>query len=164
MLSLLLRGIAGNTVIDALAGNESVKPAVEAVWSIGTALLMTVAVSAITFGILLVIAAWLAGPTRIATALRHEAAPYFRERRGHDLRGSRLDLPRAHPLGAGRRLPQIIGLILLAVLMVLGTEALRRQAAAEFPDADFGGFGDRMRASVPDDGGRAAGPFARKQG
>lgn len=28
-----------------------------------------------------------------------------------------------------------IGLILLAVLMVLGTEALRRQAAGEFPDA-----------------------------
>ena len=42
-----------------------------------------------------------------------------------------------------------IGLLLLAVLMVLGTEALRRQAEAEFPDATFGGFGDRLRASVP---------------
>ena len=42
-----------------------------------------------------------------------------------------------------------IGLLLLAVLMVLGTEALRRQAEAEFPDAAFGGFGDRVRASVP---------------
>lgn len=82
VLSLLLRGVAGNTVIDALAGNESVKPAVEAVWSIGTGLLVTGAVSAITFGILLVIAAWLAGPTRLATALRREAAPYLRERRG----------------------------------------------------------------------------------
>ena len=46
-----------------------------------------------------------------------------------------------------------IGLLLLAVLMVLGTEMLRRQAAAEFPDATFGGLGDRVRASVP---GRAA--------
>ena len=64
VLSLLLRGVAGNAVVDALAGNEAVKPAVEAVWSIGTGLLVTVAVSAITFGILVVIAAWLAGPTR----------------------------------------------------------------------------------------------------
>jgi hypothetical protein len=42
-----------------------------------------------------------------------------------------------------------IGLLLLAALMVLGTEVLRRQAEAEFPDATFGGFGDRVRASVP---------------
>jgi hypothetical protein len=49
-----------------------------------------------------------------------------------------------------------IGLILLAVLMVLGTEALRRQTAAEFPDAGFGGLGERMRASVP--GRRTAEP------
>jgi len=32
---------------------------------------------------------------------------------------------------------------------VLGTEVLRRQTAAEFPDAAFGGFGDRVRASAP---------------
>ena len=42
-----------------------------------------------------------------------------------------------------------IGLLLLAALMVLGTEVLRRQTEAEFPDATFGGFGDRLRASVP---------------
>jgi hypothetical protein len=106
VLSLLLRGIAGNTVIDALAGNESVKPAVEAVWSIGTALLVTVAVSAITFGILLVIAAWLAGPTRLATALRREAAPLPAGATGHDLRGGCFRLPLARPLGAGRRVRQ----------------------------------------------------------
>lgn len=33
--------------------------------------------------------------------------------------------------------------------MVLGTEILRRQAAAEFPDATFAGFGDRMRSAAP---------------
>ena len=149
VLSLLLRGVAGNTVIDALAGNESVKPAVEAVWSIGTALLMTVAVSAITFGILLVIAAWLAGPTRIATALRREAAPYLRERRGTTYAVVAfvfLVLVLWAPVAAFEK---PIGLLLLAALMVLGTEVLRRQAEAEFPDATFGGFGDRVRASVP---------------
>jgi hypothetical protein len=149
VLSLLLRGIAGNTVIDALAGNESVKPAVEAVWSIGTALLVTVAVSAITFGILLVIAAWLAGPTRIATALRREAAPYLRERRGTTYAMVAfvfLLLVLWAPVAA---FDKPIGLLLLAALMVLGTEVLRRQAEAEFPDARFGGLSDRVRASVP---------------
>ena len=101
VLSLLLRGVAGNTVVDALAGNEAVKPAVEAVWSIGTGLLVTVAVSAITFGILVVIAAWLAGPTRIASSLRQEAAPYLRERRGTTYAVVGLDLPRCS--SSGRR-------------------------------------------------------------
>jgi hypothetical protein len=148
VLSLLLRGVAGNTVVDALAGNESVKPAVEAVWSIGTALLVTVAVSAITFGILLVIAAWLAGPTRIASSLRREAAPYLRERRGTTYAVVAfvfLLLVLWAPVVAFHK---PIGLLLLAVLMVLGTEALRRQAETEFPDATFGGFGERMRGSV----------------
>lgn len=149
VLSLLLRGIAGNTVVDALAGNEAVKPAVEAVWSIGTALLVTVAVSAITFGILVVIAAWLAGPTRIASSLRQEAAPYLRERRGTTYAVVGLIflvLVLWAPVVAFHK---PIGLLLLAGLMVLGTEALRRQATAEFPDAGFGGFGERLRASVP---------------
>lgn len=44
---------------------------------------------------------------------------------------------------------KLIGLLILAGLMVVGTEALRRQAAAEFPDAAFGGLGERMRASIP---------------
>jgi hypothetical protein len=159
VLSLLLRGIAGRTVIDALAGNESVKPAVEAVWSIGTALLVTVAVSAITFGILLVIAAWLAGPTRIASALRREAAPYLRERPGSAyavVAFVYLALILWAPVAAFQK---AIGLILLAVLMIVGTEALRRQTAAEFPGATFAdGLADRMRASVPGRTGAAQTP------
>jgi hypothetical protein len=148
VLSLLLREIGGGAVVDALAGTGAVKPAVESVWSIGTGLLVTVAVSAITFGILLAIAAWLAGPTRIASNLRQEAAPYLRERRGttYAVVGVIfLALILWAPVVAFQK---PIGLVLLAVLMVLGTEALRRQAETEFPDATFGGFGERMRGSV----------------
>ena len=157
-LSLLLRQVAGSTVVDALARSEAVKPAVEAVWSIGTALLVTVAVSAITFGVLVVIAAWLAGPTGIARSLRREAAPYLRERRGttYAVVGlAFLILILWAPVVAFHK---PIGLLLLAVLMVLGTEALRRQAGAEFPDATFGGFGERLRASIPGRGPTEAAP------
>jgi hypothetical protein len=70
LLALLLRRIGEGSVTDALARTDAVRPAVEAVWNIGTSLLVTVAVSAFTFGILVVIAAWIAGPTRIARRLR----------------------------------------------------------------------------------------------
>ena len=101
--------------------------------------------------ILVVIAAWLAGPTRIASSLRREAAPYLRERRGTTYAVVGLIflvLILWAPVAAFHK---PIGLLLLAVLMVLGTEALRRQAEAEFPDAAFGGLGDRVRATVAPD-------------
>jgi hypothetical protein len=149
VLALVLRHFGGTAVTSALATSDSVKPAVDAVWSIGTSLLVTVAVSAISFGILVVIGAWLAGPTRSAGALRREAAPYLRERPAATYAVVALIflvLILWAPVVAFHKL---IGLILLAVLMVLGTEALRRQTAAEFPDAAFGGLGVRMRTSVP---------------
>ncbi len=149
VLALALRQFAGNMVVDALASGDSVRPAVDAVWTIGTSLLRTVAVSAISFGILVVIAAWLAGPTGPATNLRREAAPYLRERPGATYAAVAvlfLALVLWAPVTAFQK---PIGLILLAVLMVVGTEALRRQAAGEFPDATFGGIGDRVRVSIP---------------
>ncbi|HET6998198.1 MAG TPA: SHOCT domain-containing protein [Solirubrobacterales bacterium] len=149
VLALVLRQFAGNMVTDTLASGESVEPAIDAVWSIGTSLLRTVAVSAITFGALVVIAAWLAGPTRLATSLRRDAAPYLRERPGASYAVVGLVFLALVLWAPVEAFHKPIGLILLAVLMVLGTEALRRQAAAEFPDAAFGELGDRLRASVP---------------
>jgi len=132
VLALLLRRIGEGSVTDALARTDAVKPAVEAAWDIGTSLLVSVAVSAITFGILVVIAAWIAGPTRIATSLRREAAPHLRE--AGTTYGAVALLFLALVLWAPVvAFQKPIGMILLAVLMVLGTEALCRQTAAEFP-------------------------------
>jgi hypothetical protein len=162
VLALVLRQFAGSMVTDALASGDSVRPAVDAVWSIGTSLLKTVAVSAITFGILVVIAAWLAGPTRLATSLRREVAPYLRERPSSAyvvIAFVYLALILWAPVAAFQK---AIGLILLAVLMVVGTEALRRQTAAEFPEATFaGGPAERMLAAAP--GRRGAAPAPAKQ-
>jgi hypothetical protein len=132
VLALLLRRIGEGSVTDALARTDAVKPAVEAVWDIGTSLLVTVAVSAITFGILVVIAAWLSGPTRIAKRLREEAAPYLRER-GTAYGAAALVFLALVLWAPVVAFQKPIGMVLLAALMVLGTEALRRQTAAEFP-------------------------------
>jgi len=159
VLALALRQFAGNMVTDALASGDSVRPAVDAAWGIGTSLLKTVAVSAISFGLLVVIAAWLAGPTRLATNLRREGAPYLRERPGPAyvvVALVYLALILWAPVVAFQK---PIGLILLAVLMVVGTEALRRQTAAEFPDATFAdGPAERMLAAAPRRRGAAPAP------
>jgi hypothetical protein len=144
-LALLVREIAGNSVTGSLAKTASVEPAVQASWDIGTSLLVTVAVSAIAFGILAVVAAWLAGRTAPAVALRREAAPYFRERQAAAYGVAAaiwLALIAWAPIAAFRK---PFGILLFAVLFALGTEALRRQAIGEFPDEEPGRFGQRAR-------------------
>jgi hypothetical protein len=134
-VALIVRGLAGTAVVNALAKNESVRPAAEAVWSIGTGLLAQAAGSALTFGILIVIAAVFAGPTRYAVRLRRWAAPYLRDRPGATYTAAGalyLALIAWAPIAAFRK---PIGILVFALLMVLGTEVLRRQTAREFPDA-----------------------------
>jgi hypothetical protein len=134
VLALLLRRVGGNQVVDALAGTEAVTPAVEAVWGIGTDLLRTVAISAITFGVLVALAAWLAGPTKAAVRLRREAAPHIRESLATTYGAVAvvfLALVLWAPVVAFQK---PIGMLLLAALMVLGIEVLRRQIEQEFPE------------------------------
>jgi hypothetical protein len=79
--ALVARGLAGDSVVEALATTDSVRPAVEAAWSIGTSLLVEAATATLIYGIVIVLAAWLAGPTGWAVAVRRELAPYLREPR-----------------------------------------------------------------------------------
>jgi hypothetical protein len=147
VLALLVREIAGNGITSSLAKTASVEPAVQASWDIGTSLLVTVAVSAIAFGILAVIAAWLAGRTAPALALRREAAPYFRERQAAAYGVAAaiwLALIAWAPIAAFRK---PFGILLFAVLFAIGTEALRRQAIGEFPNEEPGRLGERARES-----------------
>jgi hypothetical protein len=137
-IALIVRSIAGGYVVDALATSTSAQPAAQAVWDIGTSLLVSVAGSAIAFGILVVIGAWLAGPTRAAVALRHEASPYVREHRAGAYAAAGvvyLALIAWAPIAAFRK---PIGILLFALLLGLGAELMRRQIGREFPDARGG--------------------------
>lgn len=144
VLALLVRGFAGTTITDSLAGSESVRPAVEAAWEIGTSLLVTVAVSAIAFGVLAVIWAWLEGPTSPATALRRGAAPYFRDQRGAAYGVAAavwLALIAWAPIAAFRK---PFGILLFTLLFAIGTESLRRLSVREFPDARTASLGEHL--------------------
>jgi lipoprotein signal peptidase len=146
-VALIVRGIAAGYVVDALAGSASVRPAAEAVWEVGTSLLVTVADSAIAFGILLVIGAWLAGSTRAAVALRREASPYVREHRAgaYAVAGAvYLALIAWAPIAAFHK---PLGIALFAVLLGCGAELLRRQILREFPGTHAGRLGERLRGA-----------------
>jgi hypothetical protein len=131
LLSLGLRGFAGTYVVGGLSRTTAVEPAVEAVWSIGTAMLVTIATSAIVFGLLLALAAFLAGPTRAAATIRHYVAPYAR-RSPAGLWGAALLIFLAliawAPVAAFHK---PLGILIFALLFAAGTELYRRQLLEE---------------------------------
>jgi hypothetical protein len=153
--ALVARTLTGNAVVDALATTEAVRPAAEAAWSIGTSLLVQAATATLIYGAVIVVAAWLAGPTAWAVATRRNLAPYLREPRlawgAYGL--VVLVLVAWGPTPAFR---QVIGALILIGLLALGLEALRRQTAREYPDARREDSFPRLREWAGSIGRRAA--------
>jgi hypothetical protein len=133
---LAARELAGGAIVDSLASTASVEPAIENTWSIGTSLLAASAAALIGYGIVAVLGAALAGPRPTATAIRRELAPVF-----HNVVAAYalllmivlLVFLSAPTEGTQRLAPSI----LLLVLAIVGFEALRRKAVADFPDESW---------------------------
>ncbi|MFL6019336.1 MAG: hypothetical protein ACJ74I_10305 [Gaiellaceae bacterium] len=70
LIVLLVHRLAGSYVVDALTNNPDAEKPVDAVWTIETELLRNVGINAIIYGILGILAAWIAGASRPATYLR----------------------------------------------------------------------------------------------
>jgi hypothetical protein len=154
--ALVARSLAGNAVVDALATTESVQPAAKAAWSIGTSLLVQAATATIAYGVVIVLAAWLAGPTAWAVAVRRALAPYLREPRfAWGAFGVIVLVLLAWAPTPAFRQP-ILALILIA-LLALGVEALRRQTSREYPNAKRELSFQRMREWATGGGRRARG-------
>jgi Short C-terminal domain len=156
ILALLIRTLAGNAIVSSLAGTAAVKPAIEDVWSISTSLLVEAAESSIAYGIVVILGAWLAGPTSWARSARRGLAPFLRDPRlafGAVL-VLLLILVAWGPTPATR---QPLGLLLFAVLLGIGIEVLRRQTAREYPDATWGGV-SMPKLRLPRRSARAAEP------
>lgn len=147
VLVLLARRVIGNRVIDGLVTSPSVKPAGHSVWTIGTSLLYDIAIAMFAYGVLIVVAAWLGGSTRSATAVRRALAPPLRYRLGtsYAVLGGAFALVLLWGPTAATRKP--LGILLFAGLLVLGMELLRRDVAVEFPNARAGETKERLRAS-----------------
>jgi hypothetical protein len=76
---LAVRRLGSNVAVDALADATNARPAVRAVFLIGTSLLTDVAWGSILFALFLITGAWVAGPGRRATSVRRFSAPALRE-------------------------------------------------------------------------------------
>ena len=146
--ALIVQVQAGTALVEALADTAAVEPAIAAAWTISTTLLVEAAWAIVLYGVFLFLAAWLAGPSRPAVAVRTALAPYVRR-----------------PVIAYSGFAVLIALLLwwaptpatrdpvlallLVALLALGAEALRRQIAREHPDADLdeslGRARDRVR-------------------
>ena len=78
---LFARSAGGNAVVSSLSGAASSDDAVRSAYDIGTSLLNETGQSILIYGIVIVLAAWLAGPTAWATSIRRAITPYLRQPR-----------------------------------------------------------------------------------
>jgi hypothetical protein len=132
VLLLVVRRYAGDYLVNALTSDPGTKDAVSASWAIGTQLLRNTAVNALVYGIAIIFAAWIAGPSRPAVWVRRHLAPTMRDYPVviyAVVAGLLLLVLLAGPTDAQRIYP----LLILFAFAFFGTEVLRRQTLREFP-------------------------------
>src|SRR5262245_9195782 len=148
LLVLLVRRFGSNYVVDALTDPEyegSIRRAVV----IGSSILGDIGRATVFYGVIALIGALLAGPSRIATRIRRWIAPTVVESPGVAWGALGLLFLLLVLWGPTHALKTWWGILLLAGLLALGFEALRRAMVREFPPGSFataetnGGNGDR---------------------
>jgi hypothetical protein len=151
---IVFREIAGGIIVGQLVDEESVKPAAEAAWSIGTSLMISIATTVIVVGVLFGIAGWLASPTGSARSTRRVMAPTLREHAPYVYAGLAIIVGLYFIQAPTQNLRSFLTTLVIAGLAAFGIHELRKQAAEEYPDADYGEvFGstkDRVVGAVKD--------------
>jgi hypothetical protein len=133
ILVLFAHGLAGNAVVGALTETAASEGPVQATWDIGTSLLVETGQAIIAYGIVIVLAAWIAGPSTAATWVRGGVTPYLRQPR-FAYGGLVLALALIFWWQPTQATQRLIPSLLLVGLLALGVEVLRRQVIREFPD------------------------------
>ena len=134
LLVLLAMRLTGTAVVDSVAGSETVQPAVQSVWDIIAGGLRERIWFVLVIGLAFVGAGLLAGPGRHAVALRRFLAPHLRDQPVVVyVVVALLFLFWLAFMPGLANLGQVLVILGLAVLAVVGIEALRRQTAQEFP-------------------------------
>lgn len=144
ILVLLIRTLAGHAVVNSLATTESVKPAAQATWDIGTSLLQEAASATLFYGIVIFLAAWIAGPTKFAVVCRKELAPWLKDP-VYAYGGYAVLVLALLAWGPTPALRGFWTALLLVILLTIGFEVLRRQTSREFPAANIEESAERVR-------------------
>ena len=132
LILMIARRLVGNAVVEALA-DSSTRDAASTVWLIGTELLKDIALALVVYGAVLLVGAWVAGSSRFAVAARRRLAPLVRGRTVAVYGLVALVFLLLILYGPSNGSRRLAGVLVLAALVVLGVEALRRQILRESP-------------------------------
>jgi hypothetical protein len=164
LAAIAVRSALKGPFVDSLANTEAANMPAQHAWDIGTALLSSVAMTAVIYGLLFVVAAYLDSPTRSAVGIRRALAPVLRDRPGlvWTMFGAVAFFALIIWPPPGTR--QLVLELVLIVLAGFGLEALKRKTEREFPGARKGDWMAAMRQrarSTSADTGRRIGAAVR---
>jgi hypothetical protein len=118
------------------------------VWLIGTSILGQIGATTVLYGIVLIVAAVLAGPTSYGTAVRRWIAPVLNRRPGLAAACVGFAYLLIVLWGPTHALRKWWGILFFGVLLAGGLIALRQQTLTEFPDAETPGLADSLKGRV----------------
>ena len=147
---IVARHVAGGIVVGQVVTNESVKPAAEATWAIGTSLMTSIATTVIVVGALFAAAGWLGSPTGSARASRRLIAPALRDYRPYVYTGLAIIVGIYFLSAPTQGLRSFLTTLAVAAMAAFGIRELSRQTESEFPDAHFHQMFGRTRDRVVD--------------
>jgi Short C-terminal domain len=148
VLVLLGRSILQGQVATGLTTDASLQVTIGHVYNISTAILKDVAGAVVFGGIVLVAAAWFAGPARPAVVTRQAISPFLREQTVATygiVLGIMVLIFLWDPIPATGK---PLGILVFTLLALLGTYVLIQQTAREFPEARSGAATQAIRTRV----------------
>ncbi len=139
LISLVLRRWIESYVVSSLVHNEGLRPAMREVMEIFTAGWRSRALWLLITGVVVIFAAWLAGPMRWARRLRDLIATPLEHHPAWFAAGAVAIVLLIATLGPARTPGQALPLLIQLVLVVVGVLALRRQIEQERGEASSAG-------------------------
>jgi len=151
---VVFRHVAGGIVVGQLVQNDSIKPAGEAAWSIGTSLMTSIATTVIVVGVLFLAAGWLASPTTGARGVRRFLAPTLRLHPAFVYTALAIVVCIYFLSAPTQGLRSFLTTLIIAGMAAFGIHELQKQTEEEFPEATydevFGGTRDKVVSAVRD--------------
>jgi len=142
------RRILESQVTNSLVSDASLRPAVHAVVVIATGLLGEIIGAFILVGLVVAGAGWFAGPARVFVAARRAIAPFLREQVIGTFAITTAVMVLVFIWDPIPATGTPVGIVVFLALALFATEMLRRQTAAEFPEARPGDATRAIRARV----------------
>jgi hypothetical protein len=143
LILAIVRRAAGNLIVESLVKVKANRPAVLTAWLVETNLLHDIAIALVAYGFLAIVAAFLAGPSRPATAVRRWAAPTMKDHPALLYAGAAVLFLIVIAWGPTNATRQLVGVLILAAVFFGGLEIWRRQTIREFASDEEPGEGQK---------------------